>query len=111
MDNFERRLYHQRELRFGNDELLREAQRDLDHGPPAPVCGPMLFGVGSVGGAVGAALCGVVWPLYGSRVVGTAIGGTGAMMLYAHLAEDVVTWKGVAAVATAADTALASEGF
>ena len=43
--------------------ILDEARKDLEDGPPVPVCGPMLFGVGAIGAAALGLLANMCAPL------------------------------------------------
>ena len=86
--------------------VVESIRQDFSEAPPAPVCGPMLFGVGA-GSAVGLSLKlqAARFVVYGTppgpsmRVFATVAGSTAGMLYYAHFAGDVVTQKAVAAVA------------
>ena len=87
--------------------VVESVRKDFEEAHPAPVCGPMLFGVGSASAIVLSTLVAVGMSLvFGSppgstvRVFATVAGSTAGMLYYAHFAGDLVTQKAVAAVAT-----------
>ena len=89
-----------------HERIVEDVRKDFEDMPPAPVCGPMLFGVGAAG-AVALSLLSMAatWLVFGAvpgnadRVITTVAGSTAAMLGYAHFAGDMVTKKAVAAVA------------
>jgi uncharacterized membrane protein YfcA len=61
----------------------------------------MLFGVGTAGSTVGGLFAAIMFSSALGRVGCTAVAGAGAMMSYAHFAQDVVNWRTVVALIVA----------
>ena len=87
--------------------IVESVRQDFAEDPPAPVCGPMLFGVGAAAAVVLSLLVqATMYVVFGVppgptvRVFVTVAGSTAGMLYYAHFAGDLVTQKAVAAVAT-----------
>jgi hypothetical protein len=88
--------------------IVEAVRQDFDDGPPAPVCGPMLFGVGAVSAVLlsilahaGAWLVLDAKPGPATRTIATVAASTAGMLYYAHMAGDLVTQRAIAAVAAA----------
>jgi hypothetical protein len=86
------------------EKSLHDDTEDAGH---APVCGPMLFGIGTVASFVLGTAVSIMIPSPAVRVIANAIGSE-AMVVYAHYAGDKVPLKAAAAVGITA--AMASVG-
>lgn len=88
--------------------VVESVRQDFAEDPPAPVCGPVMFGVGAQAAfALSLLVHATMYVVFGTppgsavRVFATVVGSTAGMLSYAHVAGDLVTQKAVAAVALA----------
>ena len=88
--------------------VVESVRQDFAEDAPAPVCAPVMFGVGAQAAvALSLLVHAAMYVVFGTppgstvRVFATVVGSTTGMLSYAHVAGDLVTRTAVAAVALA----------